>query len=111
MATIIGCVTNSHAPAIGRAIELGLQEEPYLKPFFDRFKPVHRWLAQARPDVVVVIYNDHGLEQTGRQGIELMLWLAARAALGTGGVREVAAAYHLPISDTAAGMMLLEPAS
>jgi len=40
----------------------------------------------------------------------LMLWLAARAALGSGGVREVAATYHIPISNTAAGMMLLEPA-
>ena len=61
MATIIGCVTTSHVPAIGRAIEKGLQDEPYWKPFFDGFKPVHRWLADARPDVVVVIYNDHGL--------------------------------------------------
>ena len=53
------------------------------------------------------------VEKTGSQGVELMLWLAARAALGTGsgpgGVREVAATYHIPISNTAAGMMLLEP--
>ena len=59
------------------------------------------------------------VEKTGSQGVELMLWLAARAALGTGGgsgdgavrVREVAATYHIPISNTAAGMMLLEPAA
>jgi protocatechuate 4,5-dioxygenase, beta chain len=53
------------------------------------------------------------VEKTGSQGIELVLWLAARAALGAGsagGVREVAATYHIPISNTAAGMMLLEPA-
>ena len=55
------------------------------------------------------------VEQTGSQGIELILWLTARAALGAGsggdvGVREVAATYHVPISNTAAGMMLLEPA-
>jgi protocatechuate 4,5-dioxygenase beta chain len=49
------------------------------------------------------------VEKTGSQGIELMLWLAARAALGGSGVREVAATYHVPISNTAAGMMLLEP--
>ncbi len=49
------------------------------------------------------------VEQTGSQGIELILWLAARAALGT--VREVTANYHIPISNTAAGMMLLEPAA
>jgi len=47
--------------AIGRAIDRGLQEDPYWKPFFDGFQPVHRWLEAARPDVAVVIYNDHGL--------------------------------------------------
>jgi len=61
MAKIIGCITTSHVPAIGRAIAKGLQEEPYWKPFFDGFKPVHRWLAEAEPDVAVVVYNDHGL--------------------------------------------------
>jgi len=49
------------------------------------------------------------VEKTGSQGIELILWLAARAALGAGKAREVAATYHIPISNTAAGMMLLEP--
>jgi protocatechuate 4,5-dioxygenase, beta chain len=278
MARIIGCITTSHVPAIGKAIANGQQEEPYWKEWFDGFKPVHRWLAEAKPDAAVVVYNDHGLnffldtiptfaigaapeyrsadegwniptvlpfqgdpalswhvinsvvaedfdvamcqemlvdhavcnpmallwpggepwpvrivpveintvqyplpsaarcyllgealgraiasypqdlrvvvigtgglshqldgeragfinkdfdrefmaslvrdpawatrystielvEQAGTQGIELILWLAARAALG--GVREVASAYHIPISNTAAAMMLLEPA-
>ena len=286
MARIIGCVTTSHVPAIGNAIAKGRQEEPYWKEWFDGFKPVHRWLDTVRPDVAVVVYNDHGLnffldklptfaigaaaeyrtadegwniptvlpfrghpelswhvinsvvgadfdvtmcqemvvdhavcnpmqllwpggepwpvrivpveintvqfplpsaarcyefgqaigravasypsgeqvvvigtgglshqldgeragfinkefdrkfmasmvtdpswatkystvelvEQTGSQGIELILWLTARAVLGAGnggdavGVREVAATYHVPISNTAAGLMLLEPA-
>src|SRR5262245_8361163 len=61
MASIAGCITTSHVPAIGRAIDGGLQEDPYWKPFFDGFQPVHRWLKAARPDVAVVIYNDHGL--------------------------------------------------
>ena len=285
MARIVGCITTSHVPAIGNAIAKGRQQEPYWKEWFDGFAPVHRWLASARPDVAVVVYNDHGLnffldklptfaigaaaeyqtadegwnipavrpfagdpalswhvinsvvaagfdvtmcqemavdhavcnpmqllwpggepwpvrivpveintvqfplpsaarcyefgqaigravasypsgervvvigtgglshqldgeragfinkefdrkfmasmvtdpswatrystvelvEQTGSQGIELILWLTARAVLGAGsggnvGVREVAATYHVPISNTAAGMMLLEPA-
>ncbi len=280
MAKIIGCVTTSHVPAIARAIAKGQQEDPYWKQWFDGFKPVHRWLAQARPDVAVIVYNDHGLnffldklptfaigaateyqsadegwniptvlpfrgdpqlswhvinsvvaegfditmcqemlvdhalcnpmallwpggkewpvrivpveintvqfplpsaarcyrlgealgraiasypedlrvlvmgtgglshqldgeragfinkafdqkfmasltadptwvtrystielvEQTGSQGIELLLWLTARAALGAG-AREITANYHIPISNTAAGMMLLEPAA
>ena len=51
----------SHIPAIGGAIHHGRQQEPYWKPFFDGFPPVHRWLDKVRPDVVVMFYNDHGL--------------------------------------------------
>jgi protocatechuate 4,5-dioxygenase beta chain len=61
MARIIGGITTSHVPAIGRAIARGLQQDPYWKPFFDAYGPVRQWLAEVRPDVVVVIYNDHGL--------------------------------------------------
>jgi len=61
MATIIGSVCSSHVPAIGGAIAKGLQNDPYWKPFFDGFPPVRDWLAQAKPDVAVVFYNDHGL--------------------------------------------------
>jgi protocatechuate 4,5-dioxygenase, beta chain len=46
--------------------------------------------------------------QAGTQGVELLMWLAARAVLPAG-VRQVAANYHIPISNTAAGMMLLAP--
>ena len=61
MAKILGGITTSHVPAIGRAIASNLQNDPYWKPFFDGFPPVHEWLQKVRPDVAVVIYNDHGL--------------------------------------------------
>lgn len=61
MATIVGSITTSHVPAIGRAIARNLQQDPYWKPFFDGFLPVHEWLAKVKPDIAVVIYNDHGL--------------------------------------------------
>ncbi|MRD46015.1 protocatechuate 3,4-dioxygenase [Caenimonas koreensis DSM 17982] len=61
MATIIGGLTTSHVPAIGGAIVRGVQQEPYWKPFFDGFLPVHQWLGEVKPDVAVVFYNDHGL--------------------------------------------------
>jgi protocatechuate 4,5-dioxygenase beta chain len=61
MASIVGAITTSHVPAIGRAIEKGLQDDPYWKPFFDGFPPVRRWLADVRPDVMVLVSNDHGL--------------------------------------------------
>jgi protocatechuate 4,5-dioxygenase beta chain len=61
VARIVGCITTSHVPAIGRAIARNLQQEPYWKPFFDGFPPVRRWLDSVRPDVAIVVYNDHGL--------------------------------------------------
>jgi protocatechuate 4,5-dioxygenase beta chain len=61
MATIVGAVTTSHVPAIGRAIEKGLEQDPYWKPFFDGYPPARSWLAKAKPDVAVIFYQDHGL--------------------------------------------------
>lgn len=61
MSQVIGGIFTSHVPGIGNAIARGLQSDPYWKPFFDGFDPVHRWLAAHKPDVAVVFYNDHGL--------------------------------------------------
>ena len=61
MAQLVGVITTSHVPAIGHAIARGLQREPYWRPFFDGFEAVHAWLARTRPDVAVIVYNDHGL--------------------------------------------------
>eukprot|EP01036_Dinobryon_divergens_P038506 gene38506-50566_t len=61
MAQLIGGLGTSHIPAIGNAIHKGLQNEPYWKPFFDGFPPIRQWLGEKRPDVVVMFYNDHGL--------------------------------------------------
>ena len=61
MATIVGAVTTSHVPSIGGAIARHQEGSDYWKPFFDGFDAIHAWLREARPDVAVVIYNDHGL--------------------------------------------------
>ena len=61
MAQIVGGLASSHIPSIGGAIAKGLQQDPYWKPFFDGFPPAHEWLKRVKPDVVVVFYNDHGL--------------------------------------------------
>ena len=61
MAKIVGSITTSHVPAIGGAIAKGRENDPYWKPFFDGYPPVREWLAQVKPDVVVMVYNDHGL--------------------------------------------------
>ncbi len=61
MAKIVGILNTSHVPAIGKAIHLNLQQDPYWKPFFDGFPPIREWLDQVKPDIVVACYNDHGL--------------------------------------------------
>jgi protocatechuate 4,5-dioxygenase beta chain len=61
MAKIIGGINVTHVPYIGRAIANNLQQDAYWKPFFDGFPPVRDWLAKQKPDLAVVIYNDHGL--------------------------------------------------
>ena len=61
MARIVGGLATSHIPSIGVAIAKGLQQEPYWRPFFDGFPPARAWLERQKPDLAVVIYNDHGL--------------------------------------------------
>src|SRR5579872_3130635 len=61
MSEIMGLISTTHVPSIGSAIAKGLKQDPYWKPFFDGFAFVHRWLAEHRPDIAVMVYNDHGL--------------------------------------------------
>jgi protocatechuate 4,5-dioxygenase beta chain len=61
MARIVGAIATSHIPLIGKAIANGWQHEPTWKPFFDSYAPVFDWLRTVKPDVAVVVYNDHGL--------------------------------------------------
>lgn len=61
MAKLVGGLTSSHIPAVGNAIAQGLQQEPYWKRFFDGYEPAKEWLKEMKPDLVIVVYNDHGL--------------------------------------------------
>ncbi|MBU3648121.1 MAG: protocatechuate 3,4-dioxygenase, partial [Limnohabitans sp.] len=49
MAKIVGGLASSHIPSIGGAIAKGIQQDPYWKPFFDGFPPIHDWLGQVKP--------------------------------------------------------------
>lgn len=56
----------------------------------------------------LIRYSIQDLEETtGSRGVELIMWIAARAAL-TGPVTRIHASYQTPISNTAAGLLLLE---
>lgn len=59
MARIIAGVGTSHTPAIGAAVDNGRIEEPYWKPLFKGYEPAKAWMAEAKPDVVIMVYNDH----------------------------------------------------
>jgi protocatechuate 4,5-dioxygenase beta chain len=59
MARITAGVTTSHVPAIGAAIDQGKTEEPYWQAVFAGYDWSKQWIAEAKPDVVVLVYNDH----------------------------------------------------
>ena len=59
MAHIIAGVGSSHVPAIGAALDNKKTEEPYWKRVFSGFEKSKEWMARAKPDVAIVVYNDH----------------------------------------------------
>jgi len=59
MAKIIAGVGTSHTPAIGAAVDNGKTGEPYWAPLFKGYEPARKWMAETRPDVVIMVYNDH----------------------------------------------------
>ena len=59
MARIIGGIASSHTPTIGFALDHDKQDDPVWAPIFAAYAPVKAWLAEQKPDALVVIYNDH----------------------------------------------------
>jgi len=59
MARITAGVTTSHVPAIGAAVDLGNTETDYWKPLFKGYECSKEWIRKAKPDVVILVYNDH----------------------------------------------------
>ncbi len=59
MANIIGAIASSHTPTIGFALDAGKQQDAAWAPIFKAYEPVQKWLAEKKPDVLMVIYNDH----------------------------------------------------
>lgn len=59
MARITAGVASSHIPALGVAIDLAKGEEPYWKAALDGYEWTRAWEAEQRPDVVILVYNDH----------------------------------------------------
>jgi protocatechuate 4,5-dioxygenase beta chain len=59
VARIIAGIGVSHIPAIGAALDNAKTKEPYWVPVFEGFERSKEWIAKIKPDVCIVVYNDH----------------------------------------------------
>ncbi len=59
MARITAGVFTSHVPAIGAAVDLGKTQEPYWQPLFKGYDYSKQWLRDNKPDVILLVFNDH----------------------------------------------------
>ena len=59
MARITAGVTTSHIPAVGAAIDMHRTDEDYWKHMFEGYEFSKKWIANEKPDVAIIIYNDH----------------------------------------------------
>jgi protocatechuate 4,5-dioxygenase beta chain len=59
MARITAGITTSHIPAVGAAFDLGKTGEDYWKPVFSGYEWVKQFERDEKPDVVILVYNDH----------------------------------------------------
>jgi len=59
MARITAGVATSHVPAVGAALDLGKSEQDYWAPLFAGYEFSKQWIAEQKPDVIFLVYNDH----------------------------------------------------
>jgi len=59
MARITAGVATSHIPALGAALDNGKTGEPYWQAAFAGYDWTREWEAEQKPDVVILVYNDH----------------------------------------------------
>jgi protocatechuate 4,5-dioxygenase, beta chain len=59
VAELFAGLATSHVPAIGAAWDNGKSTEPYWQPVFAGYEFAKQWVKQAKPDVVILVYNDH----------------------------------------------------
>lgn len=59
MARITASVFTSHVPAIGAALDLGKTGEPYWQPVFQGYEFSKQWMKDNKPDVIILVFNDH----------------------------------------------------
>src|SRR5262249_51319009 len=56
---IIAGLGAPHAPSIAVARNTGKTETPAVNPLVDAYKPMTAWMQAKRPDLIILIANDH----------------------------------------------------
>ncbi|MBB3911169.1 class III extradiol dioxygenase subunit beta [Sphingomonas desiccabilis] len=59
MARITAGIATSHIPAVGAALDNGKTQEPYWAPVFAGYDWTRQFEEAEKPDVVILVYNDH----------------------------------------------------
>jgi len=59
VARITAGVATSHVPAIGAALDNGKAGDAYWAPLFAGYEASKAWIAAEKPDVILLVYNDH----------------------------------------------------
>lgn len=85
MGRIVGGIGLSHVPSVGPVVDRNRTQEPAWKPLFDAYVPVREWLEKTRPDVAIVVYNDHVADFTFDKYPTFALGVADGYAIGDEG--------------------------
>lgn len=93
LAEIIWGLATSHVPSIGAAMDNHKTQDEYWSPLFEGYQPARDWMAQHKPDVAIIVYNDHA------NAIDLELM--PTFAVGT--------AAHFPVADEGWGPRAVPP--
>lgn len=59
MARVTAGVGTSHIPLLGVAADQGKMNDDYFRPIFAGYEWTKTWEAEQKPDVVILVYNDH----------------------------------------------------
>lgn len=63
MGEIVAGIGTSHVPSIGPAFDLDKGDTDTWRPLFEPYAEVKKWLKEEiRPDVAIIVYNDHGTD-------------------------------------------------
>lgn len=60
MAKLIAGIGSSHIPLIGHRHDSDTMIGEYWEKFNEGIKPARKWIEENKPDVLIVVYNDHG---------------------------------------------------